>query len=136
MLSRSLAGSSNTFSRSRPSRPGGVPTTASPTMISRRSGQWKATSPADFPGTPITVSGPIRTRGERVAGRIVMLDRALEDTLPYLLNLLGIAEDNELIGRMDGQIKKRRTLEAVKRILLRESLNQPLMVMFEDLHWI
>ena len=37
---------------------------------------------------------------------------------------------------MDGQVKKRRTLEAIKRILLRESLNQPLMVIFEDLHWI
>src|SRR5208337_4727060 len=37
---------------------------------------------------------------------------------------------------MDGQLKKRRTLEAIKRILLRESLNQPLMIIFEDLHWI
>jgi predicted ATPase len=37
---------------------------------------------------------------------------------------------------MDGQIKRRRTLEAIKRILLCESLNQPLMVEFEDLHWI
>jgi predicted ATPase len=37
---------------------------------------------------------------------------------------------------MDGQIKKRRTLEAIKRIALRESLHQPLMVIFEDLHWI
>jgi predicted ATPase len=27
-------------------------------------------------------------------------------------------------------------LEAIKRIVLRESLNQPLMVIFEDLHWI
>src|SRR6202035_1044868 len=34
------------------------------------------------------------------------------------------------------QIKKRRTLEAIKQIVLRESLNQPLMVIFEDLHWI
>src|SRR5450759_1450524 len=38
--------------------------------------------------------------------------------------------------RIDGQVKKRRTLDAIKRILLRESLNQPLMVIFEDLHWI
>src|SRR5216684_4687256 len=37
---------------------------------------------------------------------------------------------------MDPQIKLRRTLEAIKRILLRESLNQPLVVIFEDLHWI
>ncbi len=38
--------------------------------------------------------------------------------------------------RSTGRVKKRRTLEAIKRILLRESLNQPLMVIFEDLHWI
>jgi predicted ATPase len=37
---------------------------------------------------------------------------------------------------MDAQVRRRRTLEAIKRILLRESLNQPLMVIFEDLHWI
>src|SRR5262249_47407467 len=36
----------------------------------------------------------------------------------------------------DPQIRRRRTLDAIKRILLRESLNQPLMVIFEDLHWI
>jgi tetratricopeptide (TPR) repeat protein len=37
---------------------------------------------------------------------------------------------------MDAQIRRRRTLEAIKRILVRESINQPLMLMFEDLHWI
>jgi len=36
---------------------------------------------------------------------------------------------------MDGQLKKQRTLDAIKRIVLRESLNQPLMLIFEDLHW-
>jgi predicted ATPase len=34
------------------------------------------------------------------------------------------------------QVRRRRTHEALKRILLRESLNQPMMVIFEDLHWI
>ena len=37
---------------------------------------------------------------------------------------------------MDAQIRRRRTQDAIKRILLRESLNQPLMLIFEDLHWI
>jgi class 3 adenylate cyclase/predicted ATPase len=77
-----------------------------------------------------------RKRREKVAGRVTILDRALEDTLLYLFGLLGIVEGNDPMAQMDGQIKKRRTLEAIKRILLRESLNQPLMVMFEDLHWI
>jgi tetratricopeptide (TPR) repeat protein len=37
---------------------------------------------------------------------------------------------------MDAQIRRRRTQDAIKRIILRESLNQPLMLIFEDLHWI
>src|SRR5712671_7031797 len=37
---------------------------------------------------------------------------------------------------MDPQIKKQRTLDAIKRIVVRESLKQPLVVIFEDLHWI
>ena len=46
---------------------------------------------------------------------------ALEDTLPYLFALLGIVEGDDPLAQMDAQIKKRRTLEAIKRILLRES---------------
>jgi predicted ATPase len=77
-----------------------------------------------------------RTRREKVNGKVVTLDRTLEDTLPYLFSLLGIVEGDDPLAQMDGQLRKRRTLEAIKRILLRESLNQPLMVIFEDLHWI
>src|SRR5438445_13679112 len=84
----------------------------------------------------ITTTDDERKRREKVTGRVVALDRSLEDTLPYLFTLLGIVEGDDPLAQMDGQIKKRRTLEAIKRILLRESLNQPLMVVFEDLHWI
>jgi len=77
-----------------------------------------------------------RTRREKLTGRILALDRSMEDTLPYLFSLLGIVEDEDPLAQMDGQIRKRRTLDAIKRILLRESMNQPLMVIFEDLHWI
>src|SRR5215472_8052389 len=77
-----------------------------------------------------------RTRRERVNGRIVTLDPSLEDTRPYLFGLLGLVEGDDPLARMDGQIRRRRTQDAIKRILLRESLNQPLMVIFEDLHQI
>jgi len=75
-------------------------------------------------------------RREKVTGRVLALDRSLEDTVPYLFSLLGIVEGDDPLAQMDGQIKRRRTLDAVKRLLLRESLNQPLLVVFEDLHWI
>src|SRR5438445_5770232 len=84
----------------------------------------------------ITTTDDERKRREKVTGRVVALDRSLEDTLPYLFTLLGIVEGDDPLAQMDGQVKKRRTLEAIKRIVLRESLNQPLMVIFEDLHWI
>ena len=69
-----------------------------------------------------------RSRREKVTGRVLTLDRALEDTLPYLFSLLGIVEGNDPLAQMDAQLKRRRTLDAIKRLLLRESLNQPLMV--------
>ena len=77
-----------------------------------------------------------RARRAKVTGNVLTLDRSLEDTLPYLFSLLGIVEGDDPLTQMDANIRKRRTLDAIKRILLRESMNQPLMVIFEDLHWI
>jgi hypothetical protein len=80
----------------------------------------------------ITSDDAARARREKVAGKITVLDRALEDTLPYLFALLGIVEGEDPLARMDANLRKRRTLDAIKRVLVRESLNQPLIVMFED----
>jgi predicted ATPase len=77
-----------------------------------------------------------RKRGERILGRVLRLDRNLEDTLPYLYSLHGITETADSLAHMESQVRRRRTLDAVKRILLRESINHPLMLIFEDLHWI
>jgi class 3 adenylate cyclase/tetratricopeptide (TPR) repeat protein len=84
----------------------------------------------------ITSDDDARARREKIGGKVLMLDRKLEDALPYLFGLLGIVEGEDPLAQMDAQVRKRRTLDAVKRLLLRESLNQPLMVIFEDLHWI
>jgi class 3 adenylate cyclase/tetratricopeptide (TPR) repeat protein len=84
----------------------------------------------------ITDDDEARTRREKITGRVLALERSLEDTLPYLFALLGLTESSDPVALMDAQIRKRRTLDAVRRIMLRESLNQPLTVIFEDLHWI
>jgi class 3 adenylate cyclase/tetratricopeptide (TPR) repeat protein len=84
----------------------------------------------------ITSDDDVRARREKIAGKIAILDRALGDTIPYLFALLGVVESDDPLAQMDAQVRKRRTLDAIKRILIRESLNQPLIVIFEDLHWI
>jgi hypothetical protein len=58
-----------------------------------------------------------RIRREKVTGRVLALDRSLEDILPYLFGLLGLTEGADPIAGMDAQVKKRRALEAIKRIL-------------------
>ncbi|MGA9724258.1 MAG: adenylate/guanylate cyclase domain-containing protein, partial [Candidatus Binatus sp.] len=77
-----------------------------------------------------------RTRREKVTGKVLALDRALEDTLPHLFALLGIPSGDAGLDEMDPSIRRRRTREAVKSLIVRESLNQPLILIFEDLHWI
>jgi predicted ATPase len=84
----------------------------------------------------ITTEDDERKRREKITGKVLALDRTLEDTLTYLFSLMGVSDAADPLGQMDSQIRQRRTLEAVKRLLLRESLNQPLIVIFEDLHWI
>jgi hypothetical protein len=75
-----------------------------------------------------------RTRREKVNSKILTLDPALEDARPYLFGLLGLVEGDDPFARMDPQIRRQRIQNAVKRVLQRESLNQPLMLIFEDLH--
>lgn len=84
----------------------------------------------------ITIEDDERKRREKITGKVLTLDRSLEDTLPYLFALLGIDDPTSSLPQMDAQVRRRRTFEALKRLLLRESLNQPLILIFEDLHWI
>ncbi len=75
-------------------------------------------------------------RREKIRIALNALDPALADTLPYLFGLLGIVEGLDPHTEMEARIKRQRTLEAIKRIITRDSLRQPLVVIFEDLHWI
>jgi predicted ATPase len=77
-----------------------------------------------------------RTRRQKVIGKVLDLDRRLDETLPYLFTLLGIEEPPSPFQQMDAQIRRTRTFAALKKLFLRESLTQPLLLIFEDLHWI
>src|SRR5271166_857171 len=77
--------------------------------------------------------GDKTVRRAKVRDTLAKIDPTLSDALPYLFRLLGFQETPDPVAQMDGQVRRRRTLEAIKRLLLRESVNQPLMVVFEDL---
>jgi len=73
---------------------------------------------------------------EKVTSKILALDRALEPTLPALLALLDVPVDDAQWEALDPPERRQRTVDACKRLFLRESQAQPLLLVFEDLHWI
>ena len=77
-----------------------------------------------------------RAVSEKVTGKLLTLDRELEGSLQALFSLLEVPTDDPQWQELDWPQRRRRTLDAVKRLLLRESQVQPLLVVFEDLHWI
>ena len=73
---------------------------------------------------------------EKVTGKLLTLDKSLESTLPAFLALLDVPVDDPMWQALDPSQRRQQTLGAVKRLLLRESQVQPLILLFEDLHWI
>ena len=73
---------------------------------------------------------------EKVTGKLLTLDKSLEPTLPAFLALLDVPVDDPMWQALDPFQRRQQTLGAVKRLLLRESQVQPLILLFEDLHWI
>jgi len=84
----------------------------------------------------ITLQDDERKKREKITGKVLTLDRTLEDTLPYFFALLGVPEADSSLSQVDPQVKRQRTFAAILRLLLRESRHQPLILICEDLHWI
>jgi hypothetical protein len=73
---------------------------------------------------------------EKVTGKLLTLDEALKSLLTALLALLDVPLDDGQWQALDPPQRRQRTLNAIKSLLLRESHVQPLLLVFEDLHWI
>ena len=92
---------------------------------------------------------------EKVVEHILTLDEMLKPAIAPILALLGVLPDRQEAGShptqgpwqnivesinrfhdMEPQQRRRTTLDALKRLMIRESQKQPLLLVFEDLHWI
>jgi class 3 adenylate cyclase/tetratricopeptide (TPR) repeat protein len=72
----------------------------------------------------------------KVTGILLTLDEGLKDSIAPVLWLLDVLPDDQEFLRLDRHARRTAALEAVRRVLLRESASQPVLVVFEDLHWI
>ena len=71
----------------------------------------------------------------RVADKARTLGPALEADLPAWLSLLELPVDDTRWAGLDPARQRQHCLEAIKRLWLRESQLQPLLLILEDLHW-
>jgi len=78
----------------------------------------------------------VELRRQRVVNTLKSLDDALGPSLSPLLSLLDVPVNDTSWDRLDPPQRRRRTLESITRLLIRESRVQPLLVVVEDLQWI
>ena len=72
----------------------------------------------------------------KVTGAIVTLDEGLKDSVAPLTGLLdALPADSPFLTQTPPQ-RRQSVLDAVKRLILREAQAQPVLLVFEDLHWI
>jgi hypothetical protein len=75
-----------------------------------------------------------RTIREKIAGKLLSL-APLEPTVPVFLSLLDVPVDDPEWAKLDPPRRRQQMMDALKRLLVRESQVQPLLLVFEDLHW-
>jgi class 3 adenylate cyclase/tetratricopeptide (TPR) repeat protein len=77
-----------------------------------------------------------RALREKITGKLFTLDESLKPLLPAFFGLLDVPVDDPQWQALDPAQRRHQTLDANKRLLLREAQAQPVIVIFEDLHWI
>jgi class 3 adenylate cyclase/tetratricopeptide (TPR) repeat protein len=77
-----------------------------------------------------------RKMREKVTGKVLPLDEALQPAVAALLALLEVPGEDTEWRALDPPQRRQRTLQALRHLVLRESQVQPLCLVFEDLHWI
>jgi class 3 adenylate cyclase/tetratricopeptide (TPR) repeat protein len=83
----------------------------------------------------IDVQDDTRTIREKVTGKILMLDESLQDAIPPMFDLLEALPDEHVFRTLEPLQRRQQTVRAVTRLMLSESRIQPVVAMFEDLHW-
>jgi class 3 adenylate cyclase/tetratricopeptide (TPR) repeat protein len=83
----------------------------------------------------ITPDDDARAVREKVTGKVLMLDRSLEDVLTPLLGMLqALPAGDPFLARTPAE-RRERAAAAVVRLMHHESRVQPLVLVVEDMHW-
>jgi class 3 adenylate cyclase len=77
-----------------------------------------------------------RRIAEKIGGKLLMLDAALKPAISPLLALFDVPAEEPEPTVLSQSERHRLTLDAIKGLFYRESQTQPIVLVFEDLHWV
>src|SRR5262245_295228 len=77
-----------------------------------------------------------QTAREKIAGRLLLLDEGLRESLPLVFDFLGVPDPEHPVPRMDPEARQRQLFAVVRRAVQARSRREPAVVLMEDLHWL
>ena len=73
---------------------------------------------------------------EKIAGRMLLLDRDLEPFLPLVFDFLGVPDPQRPAPTMDPAVRQRQLFAFTRRLIQARSAREPAVLFVDDVHWI
>jgi class 3 adenylate cyclase/tetratricopeptide (TPR) repeat protein len=83
----------------------------------------------------ITEQDSDTTARERIAGRLLLLDESLRESLPLMFDFLGVPDPELPAPRMDPEARQRQIFDVFRRVIQARGQRETSVTLLEDLHW-
>jgi adenylate cyclase len=77
-----------------------------------------------------------RAAREKIAGRLLLLDRAFETALPLVWDFLRVPDPERPVEEIDAAVRQQQLHDFTRRLVRARSEREPAVLFFDDLHWI
>ncbi len=75
------------------------------------------------------------TARERIAGRLLLLDERLRESLPLNFEFMGVPDPENPAPRVDPEARQRQMFDIVRRVIQARGQKETTVTLLEDLHW-
>jgi class 3 adenylate cyclase len=77
-----------------------------------------------------------RAAREKIAGRLLLLDRAFDAALPLIWDFLRVPDAERPVEELDPTVRQQQLHDFFRRLVRARSEREPAVLFFDDLHWI
>jgi class 3 adenylate cyclase/tetratricopeptide (TPR) repeat protein len=77
-----------------------------------------------------------RVAREKIAGRLLLLDRAFDNVLPLIWDFLRVPDPERPVEEIDASVRQQQLHDFTRRLVRARSEREPAVLFFDDLHWV